>query len=221
MEKSQTSDLKELLRQANHAVFSPLSAVLNTSELLLFEALSDTARHYVEAMLHDTERLMASITVVMALVEYVTLPLQRTSVEVADLLAKGIAQFREAIAPTDVEIVVDIAPEVLPMDGDAKALQQVIAFLLKNAVAFTDEKIVYVGAILDQGQVQIKISENIAAQDHKSDRVFLPTSRIRDSWGLELLLCEQILRLHDSTLSLFSLENERFGLNISFPSCSI
>jgi len=196
VEEPYSIHLKELLRQANHAALSPLSAIINAVDLLLLENLSETAKLHVEGMAFDAQRLIAAVNTLVDFVEVALSPLQQAPLNVGALMENSVKNFREENPESAVAFRIEISSNTIEILGDAKALQRTMGLLLKNAAHFSQAGAITLKASMDSGQVHVEISDYSTEIKEQSATSPSPNMRIRDVWGLELLLCRQIIQLH-------------------------
>lgn len=201
----------EFLATLSHEIRTPLNAILGWSQLLrtgdLDAAASAKALETIERNAQAQGRVIEDLLDVQRIVTGKT----RLVVTVVDLLTI-INAAAESIRPAADEKGISISLELedlLPVNGDAGRLQQVVSNLLSNAVKFTPKN-GQVKVALSQMEmgVEIKVSDNGAGVP--SD--FLPhvferfrqgdstTTRTQGGLGLGLAIVHHLVELHGGTV---------------------
>lgn len=131
------------LATLNHALRTPLTAVLGCAEMLAEQdigALNDRQRRAVAHLNLSGQRLLTLLSDLVDLQELSagTLRVEPTLVDVAALGGASIEAVRSAARAKGIALTLN-CPAALILHTDAKRLQQVLVHLLRNAVTFTPE----------------------------------------------------------------------------------
>jgi PAS domain S-box-containing protein len=134
----------EFLANMSHELRTPLNAIIGFSSLLhagRVGKLTDTQVEYLGDILVSSRHLLQLINDVLDLakVEAGKLELELGSVDLSRLAAEVRDILRGLAAEKHVELDIDVAPEVGPVQADARLLKQILYNYLSNAIKFTPE----------------------------------------------------------------------------------
>ena len=219
-----TDDLRDVqgqfLASLNHEIRTPLSGILGMTDLLLETSLSDDQREYVGAARLCAESLLEILNVTL---EYSALSgngvlLEETEFSLRDALEGVLGEFAakaEAKGLCLVRALDSSLPEMVV--GDPLRLRQILWHLVANAVKFTREGQVEVGAatveakgrrvsltlrVLDTG---IGIAADRLAEIFQSFRQLeTGLSRNHSGLGLGLAVAQKLIALLDGSISVDS-----------------
>ena len=153
------------------------------------------------------------------------LPLEEKPIELAVLLHDAARDHKPACDAKKLEFVVEIAPDVGAINGDARRLRQAVDHLLENGIAYTPEGgRLLLHAIGDENGSAIIVSDNgpgmdVAAQMSAFDRFNRVTGE-RDgdtALGLGLPLARQFVEAHGCRIELISEQGEGTLVTVELP----
>lgn len=132
----------QFLSNMTHELRTPMNAILGFSELIKYKALGDAVDKYAEyaEIIHNSGRHLLSLIddmLDLARIEGGRLSLRETSVDLNDIIADAIDASSEAAARMQLSLGARVAREFPRMRADERAMRQVIANLLSNALKFT------------------------------------------------------------------------------------
>lgn len=151
--------LRELveLRQAfvgsvSHELRSPLNAMLGYMDLVRDGSAGEVkgpALRYIEKAYHRGRHLLRLVEELLSFSDISNgrSGLQPSSIDVAALVDKIRASAEQSARAKGLDFSVEIDPEVGTIDTDAGKLVQVLLHVVTNAIKFTDEGLVHLGAI--------------------------------------------------------------------------
>lgn len=206
---ARVATLGELTASITHEVNQPLTAIvtsgdaalrwLNRPEPNLAEAASSVSHAVSEgkrasAIVHRIRGFLAKT------------PTARTRLRIAHVLGDGARLIERDLAQHDVDLRLDIARGLPPINGDAVEIQQVVVNLLLNAAQAMakspEPRIATLTARRSEGGVLITVADTgpgIATDDVESlFRPFFTTKR--DGMGMGLAICRSIVTSHGGRL---------------------
>ena len=196
----------EMLSAVSHEMRTPLTAMLGFVEFMLENEVSpEERRDYLETVHKETERLNELISNFLDLqrLQAQLENYQLETVSIAEMLSEAGHLF--ALASRVHHIRVECPPEISPVQGDPKRLQQVLKNLLSNAIKYSPGGgEVVLRAVQRRGVVIISVEDQglgIPPQD--LERIFERFYRVNDSdrripggIGLGLALVREVVKAH-------------------------
>jgi signal transduction histidine kinase len=139
-----------------------------------------------------------------------SIPLPETlSIDVADLVSDVLGLLKDQMGRLRIEVIVNINPEGITINGDKNLLEQVLINLLKNSVEALEKsgnKRIEITCSVQNQKTRITVSDNgEGIPEENMERIFIPfyTTREKGS-GIGLSLSRQIIRMHGGTLDIRS-----------------
>ncbi len=206
----------EFLAMLAHELRNPLAPVRNAVEVLRAIGPRDAQLVWARDMIDRQVRHMTRLVDDLLEVSRITrgkITLRRSEIQLADVVGDAIETARPLIAQHGHHLVLALAPEPLPVDGDRARLVQVLANLLSNAAKFTPpggeirlttarEDAHAVVRVRDTGigippELQTRIFE-IFTQEEST------LARSQGGLGIGLTLAQRLVELHGGALSVAS-----------------
>ena len=149
--------------------------------------------------------------------------------DLGELVASVVAQYRALLAVKDIELRVAVA-EGLHLYGDATMLATVVRNLIANAVKFseTGDRIA-ITASSDFGEVVLEVADTgVGMTGEQIAGLFAPgAARSIDGTagergaGLGLLLCDEFVRRHEGRIEVRSTPGEGSVFRVVLPACGL
>jgi two-component system, sensor histidine kinase len=201
----------EFLANVSHEIRTPMNGIIGMTEMALKTSLSLKQRDYLETVKASAASLLAILNDILdfSKIESRKLELEAVPFSLRDVLNEAVKPLAVRAAEKDLELAVDVAPEVSnTIVGDPLRLRQVLTNLIGNAVKFTErggvvvtvaqqpganETAVLHFSVSDTGigispDHQISIFEAFNQADGSTTRRFGGT-------GLGLAICATLVRL--------------------------
>ena len=207
----------QFLANMSHELRTPMNAILGYTELMvdgIYGNLPEKAAGVLERVQNNGKHLLALINDVLDLskIEAGQLTLTLEDYALPDVV-QSVVSATEALASTKgLKMSADIAPG-LPMGrGDARRLSQVLLNLVGNAVKFTDEGEVAIGASAENGHFVLSVRDTgpgIAPEDQRKifdefQQVDSSNTRKKGGAGLGLAISKRMVEMHGGTISVDS-----------------
>lgn len=132
----------DFLANMSHEIRTPMNAVIGMAEMALREELPPTAREYIKQIVLSGNTLLAIINDILDFtkIESGKMDINMVEYELASIIREVANVIMARIGDKDLEIVVDVAPDIpKQLMGDSIRIRQIIMNLANNAVKFTKE----------------------------------------------------------------------------------
>jgi signal transduction histidine kinase len=211
----------ELTASMAHEFNNPLGVILGFAQGLLAEMdRSEPYYHYVEIIAEETRRCER---LVQELLEFGRpRSVEFAPVQLKTVLDKTLDLVSNRASKSGVNIVVNIAPELPPIHGDAQQLQQVLLNLSLNSVDAMPRGGVLtwtVGTVDSTGVVLAVEDNGFGIQPDILPRIFQPfvTANKRRGLGLGLPISDRIVKAHGGRIEVESTAGQGTIFKIYLP----
>jgi signal transduction histidine kinase len=207
----------QFLANMSHELRTPLNAILGYSELLvdgIYGEVPERAMGVLERVQNNGRHLLALINDVLDLskIEAGQLVLTFEDYALPDVV-QSVVSATEGLANTKgLKISADVAAGLPTGHGDARRLSQVLLNLVGNAVKFTDEGEVAIGAMAENGHFVLTVRDTgpgIAPEDH--DKIFGEFQQVDNSntrkkggTGLGLAISKRMVEMQGGSIAVES-----------------
>jgi signal transduction histidine kinase len=211
----------EFLAVLAHELRNPLAPIRNAVEIMRRSSLTDPqlvwSRDVVERQVKHLTRLVDDLLDVSRITRG-NINLSREPVSVATIIARAIETIQPLIAEQQHELTVDVADEVLEVEGDLTRLTQVLGNLLNNAAKYTDPGgSIALSARREGTDVEIRVRDNgIGIPPELLPRLFqlftqvdAAAHRAQGGLGIGLALVRQLVQMHGGSVTAYSEGPER------------
>lgn len=230
--KSANRSKSEFLANMSHELRTPLNAIIGFSDIFmhgLFGPLGDERyQGYAKDINDSGTHLLSIINDILDLskVEAGKLELTNSELNVNDLVVSSVRLVRERADSSGLRILEDLPDHLPHLEGDDRAVKQMLINLLSNAMKFTEEGgSVTVSARQDAGAITLSVADTGIGMKEEDIPVALEPfrqidgslSRQTTGTGLGLPLVKSLIELHGGTLTLVSKPGVGTTVFLSFP----
>jgi signal transduction histidine kinase len=224
----------EFLANMSHELRTPLNAIIGFGEIIQLRTFgpdaiarySECARDIVQSGRHLLDIINDLLD--MAKIDAGSYVLQHEEVSVVELTECCLAIVRASAAKAGVTLTSDVRRGLPPIDGDKRALKQVLLNLLSNAIKFTPPG----GAVTlsaepsaDSFSVLVRVADTgIGIPPEELGRVFEPFhqvdstySRKHEGTGLGLSISRRFVEMHGGQIAISSVVGQGTNVKIELP----
>jgi signal transduction histidine kinase len=215
---------RNLMSDIAHELRTPLSVIRGDLEALLdgiYEPTPGALASLQEEVLL-LSRLVDDLRA-LAQAEAGQLKLERRPTDLGDLLAGVVASFDLQAEAQGQQLVLDVPPDLPPVDVDPLRIRQVVANLVSNALRHAPRSgRIAVSVVLQPGQVRVSVADNgpgIAAEDlaHVFDRFWRGRGARVDGTGLGLAIARELVRAHGGQIGVESTPGQGSTFSFTLP----
>jgi two-component system, cell cycle sensor histidine kinase and response regulator CckA len=193
---------------AAHELNNPLATILGLAQLQIGATMPAELRSDLEAI---ERAALRARSIVQQLLRFASPQQPQTEpVALGPLIAETLDRLKQALRASDVQIMLDIAPNLPPTLGDRHQLEQVLFNIFQNAAQSLSAnspdlpRQLHIRAIQESGVLQLTIEDTGPGIPlaHLS-RIFDPfftTRPIGQGPGLGLAICHTIIQQHDGRI---------------------
>ncbi len=219
------------LASMSHELRTPLNSIIGFADILLQGIdgeLSENAITDITAIYNSGKHLLALINDIldMSKIEAGRMELARNAIEVPQLFDDVSASVSSLLKDKPVELQQHLAPDLPPIWADPLRISQVLINLVSNAIKFTEEGSVTLGAELFGNKLMhIYVSDTgIGIPKDKFDLVFehfrqvdARSNRKYQGTGMGLAISKQLVELHGGEMWLDSEEGVGSTFHFTVP----
>lgn len=215
----------ELITNVSHDLKTPLTSIINYSDLLCDENLSPEALEYARALRRKAYRLKGMVQDVFELSKATSgnLPLEIARLDLNTLIQQTLADMEEQIQNSSLTFKLDISDYPLMIDADGEKLYRIFQNLIVNALQYSLENSrVYIEVIKQNENACVRI-KNISRDEMNFDPkeiverfVRADTSRSTEGSGLGLSIVQSFTEACGGKFSI-ELNADLFTASVNFP----
>ncbi|WP_026381221.1 PAS domain-containing sensor histidine kinase [Afifella pfennigii] len=221
----------EFMANVSHELRTPLNAIIGFSEMMQSGAFGplgdDKYEEYCSDILDSGHYLLSIISDIldMARLESGRMRLEMGEVELNNLTEEVVASYRQEAGEAELSLTHEVE-EGLALQGDRKALRQVLLNLLSNAVKFTPAKGSVKVLARRQGEQAIIIVEDTGVGIAKKalERLGRPFEQVQSQLtrdhkgsGLGLAITQSLVQLHQGEMQIESSEGVGTRVTLFLP----
>ncbi len=216
----QASALKsQFLANMSHEFRTPLNAILGYTHMLLHGVsgpVTDPQRKSLTRIDSNSRHLLALINDILDItrIEAGRMPLNLTSFRVEELIHEVMSELEPIVKRTSLDVRIRAAADLPSLKSDRQKVKQILLNLLSNALKFTTEGTVTIGAAYDGKQKSLVISvrdTGIGIPPDAQVKVFEDFRQLDSSpargyggTGLGLSICRRLAHMLGGTIELES-----------------
>ncbi|TVQ44164.1 MAG: sensor histidine kinase [Gloeocapsa sp. DLM2.Bin57] len=213
-----------------HECRQPLSAILGLARMLneqIYGSLNPKQLEYIQAIISSGEHLLSLTNDFLDLskIEAEKEELFPERILIEEICQASLAIIQPAATNKQLELVLDIAPEIGFCVADPMRLKQILVNLLSNGVKYTETGSITLSVTQDnQGFFFAVIDTGIGISQENQAKLFQPFVQIpnqhnrkQKGTGLGLVLSLKLARMHGGDLTLESVENQGSCFTLYLP----
>ena len=200
----------DFVASMSHELRTPLNAIIGFSEILLnekFGPINEKQKKLENNVLFSAKHLLSLINGILDIskIEAGKTDLVLTEFLLAEVIDNAITITDGDVRKKNLEVEVNISPEISTIQGDELKIKQVIYNLLSNAVKFSNkgEKI-SISCEIKNDMLYVSIADTgIGIEKEDIERLFKTFTQIDNEYtrksegtGLGLFLCKAMIELH-------------------------
>ncbi len=219
----------EFLANMSHELRTPLNSIIGYAELMLMGVsdIDPDTLEDVQAIYDNGRNLLTMVNDIldMAKIEAGSLTLNLEQVPIAPLIAEVSARAVKLLEGKPIEWIVEVEPDLPPIQADPLRIGQILDNLVTNAEKFTAQGAISLRAYADAGRVCIEIRDTgIGIAESDMDKVFdrfqqvdSSSTRRAGGAGLGLAITRHLVELHGGTIEVESQPGEGSTFTVRLP----
>jgi two-component system phosphate regulon sensor histidine kinase PhoR len=211
---------KDFVANVSHEIRTPIAAIKGFAETLLEGALEDgeNARKFLGTIKSNSERLNSLVEDLLTIsrVELGDVKVEKAPVNIADVIAHVVATLNDRAASKKLYLKTEVTPGTGEISADRNRLTQILTNLVDNAIKFTEEGGVTVGAAAEDGRTVLLVRDTgigvprryVQRLGERFFRVDPSRSRAMGGTGLGLAIVKHLVRAHGWEMQIESTEGQ-------------
>ena len=210
----------------SHELRTPLTAIKGWGETILEDPIKDEAltKRGLNVIISESERLTSLVEELLdfSRMENGNLTMRMSSMDVLAELDEAVFVFKDRSMREGKELLYNVSEVPAPMTGDPNRIKQVFVNILDNSFKYTEAGgTISVTAKAENGFVTITIADTgcgIPTADipYVTEKFYKANASVRGS-GIGLAVVNEIVKRHNGTLSLNSIEGKGTTVTVVFP----
>ena len=221
----------EFLANMSHELRTPLNSIIGFTQVLdmrLSEKLNEKEKGYLNNIKESGAHLLDMVNDILDLskIEAGKVEIEKEPFDFGKMLKGSPRIIKEVAYKKNIQIEVNIQPDLDWIVGDKTKLKQVIFNLLSNAVKFTDPgKRIGIDAAIAGDDFKIEVwDEGIGILEENLDKIFDPFEQgiggkasSEMGTGLGLAISKRLVELHQGTITVTSKFGEGSRFTVTLP----
>lgn len=199
----------QLVAGVAHELNNPLTSIVGYSELMSDEVPAGPARQKLEKLGREAQRMKRIIENLLRFARQNNL--ERKSANLEPLLQEVLSLREYQIHNNDVDVKLEIEPDLPQVALDEDQFKQILLNLLNNsmdALEFTDQKSIRISAVRQGDRVFVRFEDSGAgfADVNRAFDPFYTTKPVGKGTGLGLSICYGIVKEHGGEIHAVNIE---------------
>ncbi len=222
----------EFLATMSHELRTPLNAILGFSEILRSECLGPMGNHkygeYAGDIFESGEYLLSLVN---DLLDFSAIEDGRRALDLEPVCLHRAVQdsmniVRDKAAEKDIKLIADFAPDLGEVQGDRRAIQQILLNLLSNAIKFTPgQGTIQVSCLPVEQKIRLAVTDTgigipadvVPTLTNPFRRFVKNPYRSEKGWGLGLSITKSLIDLHGGAMIIESEVGKGTTITVSLP----
>lgn len=221
----------DFLRNMSHELRTPMNGIVGAAQLLGEEPMSDDATVVLGDLRASSDRMMTLVERLLAFstpggLESIELKAEPMDLRALldDVARSQLPSCQDKGLSLSVQVDLMVPQWVC---GDRGRLHEALTVLMGNAVQFTEQGAVRVGASMNEGRVRIEVEDSgVGVNADARNKIFAPFSqadssmtRKKEGVGLGLTVCRQIIKAMGGTIDFESTmgAGSTFWIEVTLP----
>ena len=219
----------ELITNVSHDIKTPLTTIINYSDLICREQIdNENVKEYSEELHRQSERLKKLIEDLIEASKASTgnIEVHSAPCEIGVMLAQTAGEYKQRLEENDLALVVRSPEEPLTIMADGRLLWRVLDNLLGNACKYSQKGTrVYLTLMRDGNDAVVAVKNtsgyelNVDADELMERFVRGDRSRSTGGSGLGLSIARSLTELQDGKMQL-TVDGDLFKVVLRFPLCN-
>lgn len=216
----------DFISSISHELRTPLTSIKGWAVVLkdAKEDEKDLMEDGLNIIENEADRLAKMVEELLDFSRYISgrITLNKEIIDISQTCLDISKQMRPRAKSNNIELITDIPKESILINADENRIKQLLINLLDNAIKFTSDKgWVKFQMLKEDDKVQIMISDNGMGMTkeelaHVKEK-FYKGKHSKSHSGIGLSISDEITKLHQGSLEIFSEENIGTTVKVSLP----
>ena len=216
----------DFISSISHELRTPLTSIKGWAVVLkdAKEDEKDLVEDGLNIIENEADRLAKMVEELLDFSSYISgrITLNKEIIDISQTCLDVSKQMRPRAKSNNIELITDLPKESILINADENRIKQLLINLLDNAIKFTSDKgWVKFQMLKEDDKVQIMISDNGMGMTkeelaHVKEK-FYKGKHSKSHSGIGLSISDEITKLHQGSLEIFSEENIGTTVKVSLP----
>lgn len=220
----------DFLSDTSHELKTPLNAIVSITDTLLKGAegpMNEGQARNLAIVMGSGRRLTLLVNELLdySKLKHGDIVLYRSSIDLAAAVDSVIRIHSFLLAGKNIALVNTVEVTMQPVYADGNRLQQILHNLIGNAIKFTNQGFVEIGAKVSRNQVKVTVRDSgIGVAEYMQSRIFQAFEQASDSvdspeagTGLGLSITKKLVELHGGTIGVESTPGHGAVFSFTLP----
>ncbi|MDU3457205.1 MAG: HAMP domain-containing sensor histidine kinase [Peptoniphilus harei] len=216
----------DFISSISHELRTPLTSIKGWAVVLkdAKEDEKDLMEDGLNIIENEADRLAKMVEELLDFSRYISgrITLDKEIIDISQTCLDISKQMRPRAKSNNIELITDLPKESILINADENRIKQLLINLLDNAIKFTSDKgWVKFQMLKEDDKVQIMISDNGMGMTNEElahvKEKFYKGKHSKSHSGIGLSISDEITKLHQGSLEIFSEENIGTTVKVSLP----